>query len=146
MGGLVDLISEPEEKDCLNLSWKERIVASIVCGFFSFFAGTMSIFAIALLRIRKFAILFAIMNLMLFLSLGFIITFKKLFSSLFQKDRKYAAIGLFVGMFITMFFAFGKVRLIGVIIGFVLEFVSFIYVALSYLPLGRELFAKIFHF
>lgn len=146
MGGLIELTNESEGSDCFNLSWMERMIGAAVCGFFSFFAGTVSIMAIALLRIRKFALLFAIMNIMLFLSLGFLIGFKKLLSSLTTKERRIAAITMFLGMFITMFFAFGKTRLIGVILGFIIEFISFVFIALSYVPMGRALFQKIFKF
>ena len=142
--GLINLTSEQESEKCCGLGWTERIIAFACCSFFALFAGIVSIAAISLLRIRKFAVLFMIMNIMLIAALNFLVGIKKQLSSLLQPKRLISSSGMFIGIILTIIFAFVKKTLIGVIIGFVIEFVSFCYYALSYLPMGAALFHKIF--
>ena len=142
--GLINLTSEQESEKCCGLSWTERLIAFACCSFFALFAGIVSIAAISLLRIRKFALLFTIMNIMLFSALSFLVGIKKQLSSLFVPKRLISSILMIIGIILTLFFAFVYKTLIGVIIGFLIEFVSFCYYALSYIPMGSALFHKIF--
>ena len=138
------ILDAEEETNCLDLTFTQRMMGFVGTAVIGVFSGILSIFAIGLLRIRKFSILFAIFNLMLISSTGFLIGFKRQFNSLFSKKRIYATIGMFIGMVITMTFALKWRSLVGVIIGFLIEGISFAYYALSYLPFGREIFSRIF--
>lgn len=135
---------ESEDGDCFQLTLSQRILGFIGCALIGMFSGVLSIFAIALLRIRKFSLLFAIFNLMVLSSTGFLIGFKKQFRSLTDRKRILACIGMFSGMILTFISAFRWKILIGVILGFSIEVVSFIYYAFSILPMGTTLFHKLF--
>ena len=146
MSAILDMFAnyESEEKDCFNLSLTERLIGLLVTATLGIFSGFLSIFAIALLRVRKFCILFAIFNLMTLFSTAFIVGFKRQLNSLTERKRIYAAIGMIVGMLITFIFAFKFKILTGIIFGFLIELVSFIYYILSYVPMGTALFHKCF--
>ena len=138
------LLDSEEETNCLELTFTQRIMGFAGTAVIGLFSGILSIFAIGLLRIRKFSILFTVFNLMLISSTGFLIGFKRQFNSLFSKKRIFATIGMFAGMLITIIFALKFRSLFGAIIGFLIEGVSFAYYALSYLPYGKEIFSKLF--
>lgn len=142
MTGLLPL-QDTEDDSCLHLSKTESIIASVACGAFAFLSGLFSIIAISLLRVRKFSILFSVMNIMIFVSLGFLIGFKKVLGSLFQKKRALATGIMIIGMLITLFFALFYRFFIGVILGIIIEFLAFVYFLLSYIPMGEAIFHKL---
>jgi hypothetical protein len=146
MSGLLDVVIEDQNNDYFNLTFTQRMLGFATAAILGLFSGFLSIVAIALLRIRKFGILFSIFNLMLLASTGFLLGFKKQLSSIFEQKRYIAGIGMFLGMAVTFFFAFKWRLLIGVIVGFAIEFTSFAYYALSYLPWGTQIFRRCFRF
>jgi hypothetical protein len=146
MTSLLDFAYErdEEDQDWLELTFTQRVIGFATTALLGVFSGFLSILAISLFRLRKFGILFSIFNVMIILSTGFLIGFKKQFKSLFEAKRYFATAGMFLGLSITMVFAFKWKRLVGVIFGFCVEFVSFAYYALSYLPWGPQVFQKCF--
>lgn len=145
MSALLDMTGyENEDGECLDLTFTQRLMGFAATSIIGIFSGILSIIAISLIRIRKFSLLFAIFNLMTLSSTGFLFGFKKQLRSMFEAKRIYAAIGMIFGMFTTFMFAMKWKKLIGVIIGFLIEVVSFSYYALSYLPMGTTLFHKCF--
>jgi hypothetical protein len=146
MSGLIDVAIEDQDTDYFNLTFTQRMLGFGVTALLGLFAGCLSMFAIALLRIRKFGILFAIFNAMLLASTGFLIGFKKQSRSICEQKRYLAGIGMFAGMAVTFLFAFKWNLLIGVVVGFAMEFTSFAYYALSYLPFGAQIFRWCFRF
>lgn len=145
MSALLDMSGyESEEGECLDLTFTQRLMGFGATAIIGIFSGVLSLIAISLLRIRKFSLLFAIFNLMTLSSTGFLFGFKKQLRSMFEAKRIYAAIGMLFGMITTFLFAMKYKKLIGVIIGFLIEVVSFSYYALSYLPMGTTLFHKCF--
>jgi len=141
--GLLDLTMDEDDGGCFELTTTQKIIAFAVCAFFALFSGVFAVISISLLRIRKFSLLFCIMNIMIFSSIGFLVGFKKQIKSLFQKKRALASVAMIAGIVITMIFSFKWRSLIGVIVGFLIEFVSFLYYALSYIPYGDTLFHKL---
>ncbi|OHT12578.1 Vesicle transport protein SFT2B [Tritrichomonas foetus] len=137
-------LEDDEQNAYFNLTIKQRIIGFAVTAGLGLFSGILSIFAITLLRIRKFSLLFAICNLMILSSTGFVVGFKRQFKSLTDPKRVYSAIGMLVGMVTTFLFAMKWKYLVGVLIGFLIEVISFAYYALSYLPMGTTLFHKCF--
>ena len=81
---------------------------------------------------------------MIISSTGFIVGFKNQLRSLMEKKRIYATFGMLFGFLITIVFALKLRKLSGAIIGVVVEGISFVYYALSYLPFGKQIFKKIF--
>lgn len=145
MSSFFDMSSyESEDGECLDLTFTQRVMGFVATAIIGVFSGILSIVAISLLRIRKFTLLFAIFNMMILSSTGFLFGFKRQIRSMLEAKRIYAAIGMFFGMFTTILFAMKYKRLVGVIIGFLIEVVSFSYYALSYLPMGTALFHKCF--
>ena len=146
MSALLEFTLDGEDNDnSCGLTATQRLIGFFVTAFLGMFSGFLSLIAIGLLRIRKFGILFAICNMMVIASTGMLVGFKKQMRSLFEQKRYVATIGMCVGMTITMFFAFRWKKLIGVLLGIIIEFVSFSYYALSYIPYGRQCFHRIFH-
>lgn len=132
-----------ENIDIHQLTWTQRIILSVVFGLFSFLSGFLSFFAVMLLRIRKFSILFTIMNISMFLSIGFLIGFKKNFSFLFKEKRFFSSIGMLFGIVVTLYFGIKKRNFIGCLLGFILEFGCFIFSIFSILPYGEKLLYKL---
>lgn len=144
MSALLDYVLEgsQENDDLCGLTRVQRFMGFLATALIGMFAGILSIVAIALLRIRKFGILFAICNMCVLSSTGFLIGFKRQLQLLFEQKRYIASIGMFVGMCTTMLFAFKWKMLIGVIVGIIIEFLSFVYYALSYVPYGQQCFRR----
>jgi hypothetical protein len=146
MEGLLDVAMEGDDVGCFELTFTQRMLGFGVTALLGIFSGLLSLVAITLLRVRKFGVLFAIFNCMILSSTGFLIGFKKQFQSLFERKRHLASLGMLLGISITFFFAFKKKLLIGVIVGFLIDFISFAYYALSYLPCGAQIFHRCFRF
>ena len=144
MSALLDYVLEgnQENDDLCGLTRVQRFIGFAATAVIGMFAGVLSIIAIALLRIRKFGILFTICNICVLSSTGFVVGFKRQLQLLFEQKRYVASIGMFVGMSTTLMFAFKWKRLIGVVLGIVVEFVSFLYYALSYVPYGQQCFRR----
>jgi hypothetical protein len=142
MSGLLDYVFTPEEQedDCFQLSLTQRVIGFASAALIGAFAGFLSLIAISVLRLRKFGLLFGIFNVMVILSTGFLIGFKKQLKSLTERNRIKAAIGMALGLCIAILFAFKWKRLIGVVLGFCIEFMSFAYYALSYLPSSDQIY------
>lgn len=135
---------EQDEGEWFELTLTQRLLGCVGTSVIGIFSGVLSLIAIGLLRIRKFSILFAIFNLMIISSTGFIVGFKNQLRFLMEKKRIYATFGMLFGFLITIVFALKLRKLSGAIIGVVVEGISFVYYALSYLPFGKQIFKKIF--
>ena len=145
MSALLDfaLDGEDSENTC-GLTKTQRFIGFAVTAFLGIFSGFLAIIAIALLRIKKFGILFSICNIMIMSSTGLLVGFKKQLKSMKEQNRYIAAIGMIVGIMTTLLFAFRWKKRIGVVVGVIVEFVSFLYYALSYVPFGRQCFTRVF--
>jgi hypothetical protein len=132
---------EPED-DCFQFTLTQRVLGFATTALIGGFASFLSLIAISVLRVRKFGLLFAIFNLTVILSTGFLVGFRKQLKSLTEKKRAPAALGMLIGLSITIFFAFKWKKLIGVVLGFSIAFRSFAYSALSYLPWGDRILQK----
>ena len=129
-----------EEQGFLHLSRTERFIAAGICALCAVTAGILSIVAIFILNMRKFVVLFTVSSLLYVISLSLLIGFKKICASCFDKKRIYSGVGMMTGMFIVLFFGLVKKWIILSIIGFVIEFISFVYYALSFIPGGEQIF------
>ena len=132
--------TQPETEGCLHLSYSERMIGAGICALCGLTAGILSIVAIFILNMRKFVVLFTISSLLFLISLCLLVGFKKICASFIDKKRIYAAIGMLCGTVFTLFFGLIKKWIILSIASFVLEFCSFIYYALSFIPGGEALF------
>jgi hypothetical protein len=146
MESLLDIGVQEGNGEGFELTFLQRMLGFGATAIIGLFSGALSLIAMALLRIRKFTILFAICNCMILSSTGFLIGFKKQLRSLCERKRWIGSIGMLGGILITFFFAFTKKSLLGVTVGFVIDFTSFAYYALSYLPWGTQVFHRIFRF
>jgi hypothetical protein len=109
------------------------------------FSVILSLIALALLRIRTFTILFAMCNCMIRASTVFFIGFQTPLVLLFERKRWIGSICMLGGSDYT-FLRIHEKSLIGVIMGFVIDFTSFAYYTLPYLPWGTQMFHQIFRF
>ena len=125
MTSILDFAFQQEQDEsCFKLTWSQRMLGFAGTAIIGLFSGILSLIAIGLLRIRKFAILFAICNMMVLSSTGFLIGFQKQIKSLFEQKRYIATIGMAIGITITMLSAFMWKKLVLVVIGFIIEFLS----------------------
>jgi hypothetical protein len=146
MAALLDMAYRNGDQACFELSFTQRMIGFAVTTLIGLFSGFLAVIAIPLLRIRKFSLLFSICNLMILSSTGFLIGFKRQLKSLCERKRWIASIGMFAGMTITFLFALRWRKFLGVLLGVVVEFVSFSYYALSYVPWGSDIFHRCFRF
>jgi hypothetical protein len=94
MTGLLDMAYRSDDKECFGLTFIQRMIGFAVTTLIGMFSTFLSIVAISLLRIRKFSLLFAICNLMILSSTGFLIGFKRQFKSLCEQKQWIASIGM----------------------------------------------------
>ena len=133
-------LTETEDQGFFHLSRTERFIAAGICALCGLTAGILSIVAIFILNMRKFVVLFTLSSLLYLISLCLLIGFKRICSSFVDKKRIYSGAGMFTGMLIVLFFGLVKKWFILSIVGFIIEFISFVYYALSFIPGGEQLF------
>jgi hypothetical protein len=143
MSALLNVALEGEDEECFKLTWTQKLLGFAATALLGLFSGFLALIAIALLRIRRFGILFSFCNCMILASTGFLIGFRRQAQSLCERKRYLASIGMIVGIGLTFFSASRKKPLLGVIVGFLIDFTSFACYALSYLPCGDRIIRRV---
>ena len=134
---------QPDDTGCLHLSYSERIIGFGITAVCAIFAGILSIISLLILNLRKFSVLFTVSTILFFVSLSLLVGFKKILKSCADKKRLIASGCLIGGTLFTLFFGAIKRSIILAILGFIVEIVSYLYFALSYIPGGPRLFHMI---
>lgn len=132
-------LTEPDDS-CLHLSYSERLIGFGITGICGIFAGILSIISLFILNLRKFAVLFTLSTVSFFASLALLVGLKSILKSCSNKKRMYSSLILVVSIILTLLFGVVKRWIIMSIISFVVEILSFLYFALSYIPGGDKLF------
>ncbi|KAJ5080384.1 vesicle transport protein [Anaeramoeba ignava] len=108
-----------------------------------FILGIVSI-AISFIRLtpvafspRKFALMYTLGNLIIIGSIGFLVGFKKQFSSMFEESRRLASILYLFLTFLTFYVATKSQKTIIVIPLLIMQIFSLFWYSLSYIPFGR---------
>lgn len=128
------------EDSCFQLSYSERLIGFGITGICGIFAGILSIVSLFILNLRKFAVLFTLSTISFFASLALLVGIKNVLKSCTNRKRMIAS-GVLVGsMILTLLFGVVKRWIVMSIISFVMEILSFLYFALSYIPGGDKLF------
>ncbi|EAY00381.1 pRGR, putative [Trichomonas vaginalis G3] len=135
-------LAGPQNDGCFTLTYTERLIGFGITGLCGLVAGILSIVAVFILNMRKFVVLFTLSSILYLVSLCLLIGFKRICGSFTDPKRIYSAVGLLAGTLITLYFGFVKKWIILSLVGFVIEFLSFVYYALTFIPGGE----KIFHF
>lgn len=137
---LGDVIPMTDDPGCFDLTYGERIIGfgiSTLCGILS---GTLAVFSLFILNLRKFAVLFTCSTLLFVGGMSLLIGCKRIVRSCSDRKRLVASICLVAGMAITLFFGVVKRAIILSVAGFILEIVSYLYFVLSFIPGGERLF------
>jgi hypothetical protein len=138
-----DMVPDQDENECLHLSYGERMIGFGICAVCGALAGVLAVLSLTILNLRKFAVLFTVSTVLFVVALGLLIGFRRILKSSMERKRIISASGLVGGMLLTLFFGVVKRFLILSIASFVVEILSFLYFALSYIPGGDRLFHMI---
>lgn len=133
-------MTAPQDDGCFSLTYTERLIGFGITGVCGLVAGILSVVAVFILNMRKFVVLFTLSSILYLISLCLLIGFKRICSSFTDPKRIYSALGMLGGTIITLYFGLFKKWIILSIVGFLIEFVSFIYYALTFIPGGERLF------
>lgn len=135
-----EIVQTDEDAGCFNLSYSERIIGFGICAACAILAGILSIVSLMILNLRKFSVLFTVSTLLFFISLALLVGIRKLLTSCSDKKRLISACTLIFGMAFTLYFGGIRRSFIFGIIGLIIEVLSYLYFALSYIPGGSRLF------
>jgi hypothetical protein len=135
-----DLLPGQDDGGWFQLSYAERIIGFGICSGCAVLAGFLAIVSLLILNLRKFAVLFTVSTLLFTVALGLLVGFSRLLKSCADGKRLFSSLGLGGGMFVTLFFGLFKRSILLAIAGFLVETVSFVYFALTFIPGGERLF------
>jgi hypothetical protein len=135
-----ELLPGTEGGGCCGLTYPERIIGFGIASICATLAGTLAIVSLFILNLRKASVLFTVSTLLYMTALGLLVGWRRLLNACTDRKRLIASLCLFGGIFIVLFFGLVKRWIILAIIGFVVELLSFLYFALSYIPGGDRLF------
>ena len=95
-----------------------------------------------LTKIRRFAVIYTVGNIVAILSTGFLVGPMRQFRKMIEGGRIFFTAAYFISMGLTLFFAFKK-KLIPCIICLVIQVIAFICYALSYMPIIRRVVVRV---
>jgi hypothetical protein len=128
------------EEVCCGLSYAERMIGFGICTLCGILSGSLAILSLFMLNLRKFSVLFTVSVLLFLVALGLLTGWRRILRSFTERNRIIASLCLTGGVLGTLFFGLVKRRIILAIIGFIVEIISFLYFALSFIPGGERLF------
>ena len=137
---LTDVFPGNEDPGCLHLSFSERIIGFGIASLCGMLAGTLAIFSLFILNLRKFSVLFTVSTLLFIGALAMLVGCKRILSSCGERKRMISSIGLVCGIITTLTFGLFKRVFILAIAGFVLEIISYLYFVLTFIPGGERFF------
>ena len=137
---LTDVLPGNEDTGCLHLSFGERIIGFGIASVCGMVAGTLAVFSLFILNLRKFSVLFTVSTLLFIGAISLLIGCKRIMSSCSDRKRMVSSICLVSGIMITLVFGLFKRVFILAIAGFVMEIVSYLYFVLSFIPGGERVF------
>jgi len=128
------------EEVCCGLTYAERMIGFGISALCGILAGTLAILSLFMLNLRKFSVLFTVSVLLFLTGLCLLVGWRRILKSCSDKKRLISSLCLSGGVLITLFFGLVKRFIILAIVGFLIEIVSFLYFALSFIPGGERLF------
>lgn len=137
-------MANPDDDSCFSLTYGERIIGFGICAGCALLSGILSIVSLFILNLRKFSVLFTVSTILFMISLSLLIGCKRICSVCTDKNRLICSGVMILGITMTLFFGVYKRVMILSIAGFIVEFLSFIYFALSFIPGGERLFHYLF--
>jgi hypothetical protein len=139
---LQDVVAERvlgTEEICCGLSYAERMIGFGICTLCGILSGTLGILSLFMLNLRKFSVLFTVSVLLFLVALGLLVGWRRILTSCTERKRLIASLCLTGGVLGTIFFGLVKRMIILAILGFIVEIISFLYFALSFIPGGERL-------
>jgi hypothetical protein len=135
-----ELLPGTEGGGCCGLTYPERIIGFGISTVCAFLAGSLAIFSLFLLNLRKASVLFTVSTLLFMFALGMLVGWRRLLNAFTDRKRLIASLCMLGGILVVLFFGLVKKWIILAIVGFVVELLAFFYFALSYIPGGDRLF------
>jgi hypothetical protein len=135
-----ELLPGTEGGGCCGLTYPERIIGFGIASGCGVLAGILAILSLFMLNLRKFSVLFTVSTLLFCAALGLLTGWRRLLGTCTERKRLASSLSLAAGIVTVIFFGLVKRWIILAIVGFVVEILSFLYFALSYIPGGDRLF------
>ena len=130
---------------CSNLSIKTRLIGFLLCSIIGMIMIIGSIYKLFNLKIGGtsfFAIWYTLGNIIILSSTLFLKNYRKQRENIFHPKRIIASILLFVSIICCFFFGIIGLPKFLIILTFLIQFVSYIWYSLSYIPMGKTLIGK----
>jgi hypothetical protein len=129
--------------DVCTLTWKQRLIGFCICSGIGVLLCVLSYITLVFppgfgpKKIKKFAIIFTVGNIVAILSTGFLVGPMRQFRKMLEGGRIFFTAAYLISMGLTLFFAF-KNKLVPCIICLIIQVIAFICYALSYMPIIRR--------
>eukprot|EP01120_Amphizonella_sp_Union-15-10_P010491 TRINITY_DN4204_c0_g1_i1.p1 TRINITY_DN4204_c0_g1~~TRINITY_DN4204_c0_g1_i1.p1 ORF type:complete len:159 (-),score=5.90 TRINITY_DN4204_c0_g1_i1:90-566(-) len=123
---------------CPSFSWKQRIWGFGICATLGFVCAVLGTFMLVIfLSVVPFAVLYTVGNILALSATGFLVGPLRQLKTMFEPTRLIATIVYLVTLILTLFFAFKGIFIL-TLICVIIQFLAFLWYALSYIPFARD--------